>query len=77
MLRDGLMMNDAVVIRIEAERLDHVELMEFIKDHPEKLLAYMDEHIADDEMQDFAHDFFAFAMYDTWGGTTIQEWRGS
>ena len=73
MLLDGSSMDDAVVIRVEAERLDHVELMEFIKDHPEKLLAYMDEHIADDEMQDFAQDFFEFAMYDTWGGTTMRE----
>lgn len=77
MLRNGALMDDSNVIHIEVETLDHVELVQFMRDHPEKLLAYMDEHIADDEMQDFAQDFFEFAMHDTWGGTTIPEWRGS
>ena len=64
-------------IRISIGPVDHVELMEFIKDHPEKLITYLDEHIADDDMQDFVRFFWEFASLDTWGGTTIPEWRAS
>lgn len=64
-------------IRISIGPVDHVELMEFIKDHPEKLIAYLDEHISDDDMQDFVRFFWEFASLDTWGGTTITEWRAS
>lgn len=58
-------------------KIDLEELMEFIKDHPEKLVSYMSEHISDDDMQDFNKFFCEFAMDDPWGGTTIKEWRAS
>ena len=58
-------------------KIDLTELMEFIKDHPEKLVSYMKEHISDDDMQDFVQFFYEFALNDSWGGTTIREWRAA
>ena len=55
--------------------MDHVELMDYLRACPEKLLTYLDEHIADDDLQAFLRGFWDFARNDPAGGPTLRAWR--
>lgn len=61
-------------IRVEVKPLDYVELTEYIKAWPDKLIEFVSRRLADDDMREFAQELYDECCWPDRNGPDFRDW---
>ena len=70
-------MSEYEPIRVEIGQIDYEDMSDYIKSWPDKLVSYVRDHLADDDMKDFVRGLYEHICYADKDGPAFEEWRAS
>ena len=64
-------------IRVEIGQINYEDMVDYIKSWPDKLVSYVSDHLADDDMKDFVKGLYNNICYADQDGPAFEEWRNT
>lgn len=69
---------DMEPIRVEVmAAIDYADMSDYIQSWPDKLVAFVVDHLVDDDMQGFARQLYEYICDGDKDGPAFEEWRKS